>query len=97
MQRQFDDERGGKWQVWEIRPSNAGANVSAQYKDGWLAFESADAKGEAGGGNRLRLAPVPQDWESAPEATLRRYLTRAIAAPPRFMDEDGRLPKIGPF
>ena len=96
MQRQFDDERGGKWQVWEIRPSNAGANVSAQYKDGWLAFESAEARGGSSG-TRLRLAPVPGDWESAPEAALRRYLARAVAAPPRFMDEDGKLPKIGPF
>lgn len=96
MQRQFVDERGATWQVWEIRPSNGGANVSAPYREGWLAFESAEEKGAARG-NRLRLAPVPSDWETAPDATLRRYLARAVAAPPRFMDDDGRLPKIGPI
>jgi hypothetical protein len=96
MQRQFTDERGATWQVWEIRPSNGGANVSATYKDGWLAFESDEAK-DRETGNRLRLAPVPSDWESAPDATLRRYLARAVAAPPRYMDDDGRLPKIGPI
>lgn len=95
MQRQFVDEHGGTWQVWEIRPSNQGANVSTMYRQGWLAFESGgeEASQET---TRLRLAPIPESWEKAPEATLRTFLARAVPAPPRFMDADGRLPRVGP-
>lgn len=99
MQRHFSDELGGRWQVWEIRPSNQGANVSATYRQGWLAFESTadeDARHQTRETTRLRLAPVPEAWEAAPEVTLRGYLKRAVPAPPRFMDADGRLPRVGP-
>ena len=95
MQRQFEDEQGGAWQVWEIRPSNQGANVSATYRNGWLAFESSTGP-QPHETTRLRLAPVPESWEAAPEATLRSYLAKAVPAPPRFMDADGRLPRVGP-
>lgn len=95
MQREFADERGSTWQVWEVQPSNNGANVSSAYRDGWLAFHAGDASLPEGG-ERLRLAPVPAEWRTASEATLRSWLAQAVPAPPRYIDDTGRIPRIGP-
>ena len=90
--REFVDAGGVQWSVWEVQPAllerRSGevvihadgerraeparrAPVAMELRFGWLVFESESSK--------RRLAPVPQGWATADEATLRSYLGRAIA------------------
>ena len=41
---------------------------------GWLAFETDPPQHAP---TRLRLAPIPDDWEGCPDGALRGYLDRA--------------------
>ena len=44
--REFDDEHGQRWQVWETRPrSGRAVSISPTYRDGWLSFEPVRAHG----------------------------------------------------
>ena len=43
--------------------------VASEYSSGWLCFE--------GGGEKRRLAPVPDGWEQAGPATLAGWLQSA--------------------
>ena len=86
--RDFTDQSGRRWRVWDIRPEQMHAATRAEDHlqnviNGWLAFEPA------GGGEKRRLAPIPARWESATEAELGAMLERAeparveVAAPGR--------------
>ena len=85
--REFDDGAGMRWQVWDTRPS-AGrvVSVSPAMRDGWLCFEPV-LPGQAAPSDaavpvqRLRLVPVPTDWERLPEVRLRDLLAQARPAP----------------
>ena len=81
--REFADDDGLQWKVWDVRPSPrtvANANlyradavpghVSPGWAQGWLAFQAENLT--------KRLKPIPTDWESASEASLRSYLHDAI-------------------
>jgi hypothetical protein len=74
--REFTDEKGCRWRVWDIRPEQMHAATRAEDHlqsviNGWLAFEPA------GGGEKRRLAPIPARWESATETELGRLLEQA--------------------
>ncbi len=95
--REFPDSFGGIWQAWDTYPQgadSAGQRESAfskymanlptrggrqpttvrdQYEAGWLTFKFRNA--------RRRLSPIPADWESADDATLRGYLDSAHESP----------------
>ena len=95
-QREFRDERGRSWVVWDVFPTMAERRqaripippdykerrlnhrvrvpVPAALADGWLVFRT--------GGERRRLAPIPEQWAAACEAQLRRWCEQA--APARF-------------
>jgi len=88
--REFDDERGRQWKVWEVHPTIVGRERSREVllslrpdmAEGWLAFEEEN-------GEHRRLAPipdVPNGWQNATLAELRMWCT--IAAPARRV---GRL------
>lgn len=77
--REFTDETGRRWRVWDIRPEQMHAATRAEDHlqsviNGWLAFEPA------GGGEKRRLAPIPPRWDSATEAELESMLKRAEPA-----------------
>jgi len=77
--REFTDERGRRWRVWDIRPDQLhGATRAEDYLQnmihGWLAFEPA------GGGEKRRLSPIPRGWEKATDAELEAMLERAERA-----------------
>jgi hypothetical protein len=85
--REFDDDRGREWKVWEVHPTiaarlrNRGAAAPLQLRpemaEGWLAFEAED-------GDHRRLSPipdVPDGWVSASLDQLRAWC--ALAAPVR--------------
>ena len=77
--REFTDDEGRRWRVWDIRPEQMHAATRAEDHlqnviNGWLAFEPA------GGGEKRRLAPIPPQWESATEPELASMLQRAEPA-----------------
>lgn len=81
--REFVDDAGVHWQVWDTRPS-AGrvVSVSPTMRDGWLSFEPVGhAETEVVTAQRLRLVPVPTAWEALPEERLRALLAQARPAP----------------
>ena len=67
--REFTDQAGVHWRVWDTYPGSA-SNVRSVYAAGWLGFES-DAE-------RRRLHPVPQGWADAPDHQLWEYLRQAL-------------------
>ena len=81
--REFADDDGLQWKVWDVRPSprtvsNASlypadavpGHVSPGWAQGWLAFQSDDVT--------KRLKPIPAEWASASETSLRSYLRDAV-------------------
>ena len=81
--REFVGDDGQEWQVWDTRPALAPPNVSPSAPDafgevpriskkregGWLTFAAA--------AGRWRLSPIPEDWESADETSLKAMLAAA--------------------
>jgi hypothetical protein len=62
--REFRDDVGEKWVVFLTARSVArDQHLPEAYREGWLAFESAH-------GEKRRLAPVPQNWESLTDREL---------------------------
>ena len=59
--RNFTDSAGTAWRVWSTTPAR-GAVLDDAHREGWLTFESADA--------RRRLAPIPRGWEEVPTERL---------------------------
>jgi hypothetical protein len=83
------DATGVEWQVWEVRPSWAGRrtptegmptvdatrpSLAPQLEGGWLAFQSPH-------GERRRLVPIPEGWETLDQSGLLRLLTSAQLQP----------------
>lgn len=54
--REFTDESGRAWCAWDTRPTSA--QVRPEFADGWLTFESE--------GEKRRLSPVPDGWDTLP-------------------------------
>ena len=86
MLRGFTDSTGVEWRVWEVFPSQGTVPTSADalsrsslketpFANGWLCFESADAK--------RRLAPIPAGWEFASASALEEMCSRATVVPLR--------------
>ena len=75
----FDDRNGEGWQVWRVVPGSSVLERSGwmegEYRNGWLCFESLAT------GERRRLAPVPENWESLPSERLE--LMCRVASPAR--------------
>jgi hypothetical protein len=77
-QREFEDARGVRWIAFAVHPSStrvARSGLRAQYKNGWLAFDS--------GVETRRLAPIPQGWLDLSIDELRSACDRAEVAPKR--------------
>jgi hypothetical protein len=79
--REFRDDAGREWRVWQVRPRSAGrANAErylGEYVKGWLAFELL------GGDQRKRLSSFPEDWLRISDDELDRLLRRAADVPQR--------------
>jgi hypothetical protein len=60
--RQFTDQSGVIWQVWDV-------HGSVEPSPDWLCFESL--------AQRRQLTPIPADWTTADVPTLCRYLAAA--------------------
>lgn len=71
--REFTDDAGRIWRVWDTRPVSANAlrSVSPTFAEGWLTFESET--------ERRRLAPIPTEWEEASPDLMVSWCGRAVA------------------
>jgi hypothetical protein len=74
--REFNDDAGREWRVWDVRTENIHPATRAEdfmrdYIDGWLTFEAVD--GEA----KCRLSPIPVKWQNAEREQLVIWLHRA--------------------
>lgn len=74
--REFLDERGMTWRVWavtqeQLHPERMIADRMGDYRDGWLAFESADES------ERRRLPHYPPNWLKLSNLDLEGLLRRA--------------------
>ena len=81
--REFVGDDGREWRVWDTRPQIPSPNVNPSARDafgdvpriskkresGWLTFTAA--------GDRRRLSPIPEDWETADQTSLRSMLAAA--------------------
>jgi hypothetical protein len=78
--REFNDEDGVTWQVWDVSPtlgvdatSEKGRMLSEDVVAGWLSFRSP--------GERRRFFQVPPGWENFTDEELCRLCRHAVAVP----------------
>ena len=81
--REFVDSTGVEWRAWEVTPDaiyppTRGEDYLADcYQLGWVVLETKR------GDRRLRLCPIPRDWQHLANDALEALLTRAEALPAR--------------
>ena len=95
--REFTDEGGRKWTVWDVFPTLAerrerdagpppGVRERRRYVESRTRISARMAHGwlafEAADGERRRLAPIPNGWAQGSTEQLRAWCTSAEAAPP---------------
>jgi hypothetical protein len=81
--REFTDSDGVEWRAWDVTPSQLHPVTRAEdymgnLQDGWLAFESANAKMK-----RRLEAPYPAAWTTFPLSELEALCKRASVVAPR--------------
>ena len=80
--REFEDEHGGRWRVWDTVPERT--QGLGEFREGWLTFDN--------GTDRRRLAPVPTKWAELPDERL--LLLLRVAHAPGSRQGEGELPEI---
>ena len=70
--REFVDDAGTRWRVWDTYPvaANTLRSVSPGYAEGGLTFECEC--------ERRRLAPIPPDWDHASGHLIEHWCARAL-------------------
>jgi hypothetical protein len=85
--REFKEQEGREWRVWQVRPRSAGrANAErylGEYFNGWLTFELL------GGDLRRRLPRFPEGWILMSDAELDHLLRSAVDVPRRKGKAEG--------
>lgn len=75
MLREFTDDDGVTWRVWDVNPAvherlqPRTRKVNIRVPEGWLCFESPR--------ERRRLTPVPDQWDALDEHALRQMCSEA--------------------
>jgi hypothetical protein len=75
MLREFTDDDGITWRVWDVNPSlhehlsPSAQKVGVRVPSGWLCFESPRG--------RRRLVPIPEAWESIDVGMLKQMCAEA--------------------
>lgn len=75
MLREFTDDDGIPWRVWDVNPSlheHLSPNtrkLGVRVPSGWLCFESQR--------ERRRLTPIPEEWETIDLGTLKQMCAEA--------------------
>lgn len=70
--REFKDKTAREWTVWAVYPTPTDARRRAAlhplFAAGWLTCETE--------GEKRRIAPIPPDWETLPDAELEALCAR---------------------
>jgi hypothetical protein len=75
MLREFTDDDGTTWRVWDVTPSlhdrlsPRTQRIAVRVPSGWLCFESHR--------ERRRLTPIPEQWETIDDGVLKRMCAEA--------------------
>lgn len=75
MLREFTDDDGTTWRVWDVNPSlhdrlsPKTRKIALRVPSGWLCFESDRG--------RRRLHPIPEKWETIETDVLKRMCAEA--------------------
>ena len=98
-QREFQDDKGRLWTVWEVRPERVERREGDERRKRprgspdrrqqrlLLAVVGGDlARGWLAfetRGERRRYTPIPEGWEGAADADLRAMWNEAVPLPPK--------------
>jgi hypothetical protein len=89
--REFIDSSGVEWRAWEITPDaitppTRGEDYLADcYQLGWVVLETKS------GDRRLRLCPIPRDWQRLSDEALEGLLSHGELLPARTVSGRGPL------
>lgn len=81
--REFVDDAGTEWRAWEITPDSISPPTRGEdyladcYQLGWVVMETKN------GDRRVRLCPIPRDWQRLPDAGLAELLYNGEVLPAR--------------
>lgn len=98
--REFIDSTGVEWRAWEVTPDaiyppTRGEDYLADcYQLGWVVLETK------AGDRRVRLCPIPADWQQLPTESLEVLLAdgeRLPARAPTALAEAADLPAARSF
>jgi hypothetical protein len=70
--REFEDQAGTRWIVWDTIPANT-IGLTDEYRRGWLTFDN--------GTDRCRVAPIPPDWTELANERLTLLLVCRTVTP----------------
>ncbi len=79
--REFTDSDGMTWTVWSVAPQDMSVSLKRLTGSGderrtpWLAFQSS-------AGDKRRVTPVPDGWESCELEQLKALWIGAVRVPP---------------
>jgi hypothetical protein len=89
--REFVDSTGVEWRAWEVTPDaiyppTRGEDYLADcYQLGWVVLETKS------GDRRVRLCPIPQNWQRLSTTELEALLPQAEVLPARTSVGRGRM------
>jgi hypothetical protein len=92
--REFVDGDGVEWRAWEVTPDalfppTRGEDYLADcYQLGWVVMETRQ------GDRRVRLCPIPLDWQRLPDEALAALIPRAEVLPARTVAPRGSLADV---
>ena len=73
--REFVDEAGTNWMVWDTYPDPSLRVELEELRHGWLTFRAGD--------ELRRLVPAPAGWSEEPDEALRHLLEHTTSTKPR--------------
>lgn len=89
--REFVDSTGVEWRAWEVTPDaiyppTRGEDYLADcYQLGWVVLETKT------GDRRVRLCPIPRDWQRLSDESLEALLPQAEVLPARTSSGGGSI------
>jgi hypothetical protein len=94
--REFIDNAGIEWRGWEVTPDalfppTRGEDYLADcYQLGWVVMETKS------GDRRVRLCPIPRDWQHLSDASLAALIPTAEVLPARTVSAREPLADVAP-
>jgi hypothetical protein len=92
--KEFVDSAGVEWRAWEVKPdaiyppTRGEDYLAACYQLGWIVAETKS------GDRRVRLCPIPRDWDRLPDQALEAILQKGEVLPARIASGRGALADV---